>query len=274
MSKAGDRVQVRILTGLVGIPFFLGVLYYGGWPLFALVAGMGLIGFYEYRRMWQKKGVYVTWLGALAVLAIMLWARMVPENALILGAILTGSTLLVLAWVLLRFTERTVVDGLITLGGVFYVGWLLSHLLLLRYLEQGTGWDLGLKWLTFAFLTIWLADSMAYFVGKAIGKRKLAPEISPGKSVEGAVGGGLFTVVAAWFFAPVVGVAAWQAALIAVGAFLLSVLGDLVESALKRHCGVKDSGTLLPGHGGVLDRFDSSLFVLPYIYYAAKLFFL
>jgi phosphatidate cytidylyltransferase len=266
---------VRILTGLVGIPLFLGLLYVGKWPLFALVAGMGLIGFHEYTRMWKAKGVTVAQVpGYLAVLALLVWAYLTPGNGTWLGAILSAAVIATLTWVLFRFEQRTIVDAVTTIGGVVYVGFLLTHLLMLRGLGQGTGFDLGLKWIMLAFFCTWAADSLAYFAGKAFGKRKLAPLISPKKSVEGAIGGGVGAVIVGWLMAPVVGIAVWQGALIAAFVFVLSILGDLSESALKRYTGIKDSGNILPGHGGVLDRFDSSLFVLPFVYYVARLFFM
>lgn len=265
---------VRILTGLVGIPLFLGLLYLGRWPLLALVAGMGLIGFHEFARIWRVKGIQVAFpLGAAATLAILLWAGLAPVQGGYLGAILSATAICILSWVLFRYEERTIVDGLTSIAGVVYVGFLLSHLLLLRGLGTGTGWDLGLKWVAFAFFCTWAADSFAYFVGVAIGKRKLAPKISPGKSVEGLLGGSLGAVIVGLLWGPVAGIPGWQGALIGGAISLIAVLGDLTESALKRYAGVKDSGNLFPGHGGVLDRFDSSLFVLPFVYYIATLFY-
>ncbi|MFZ5814126.1 MAG: phosphatidate cytidylyltransferase [Bacillota bacterium] len=263
---------VRILTGLVGIPLFLGLLYLGRWPLLVVMAGMGLIGFHEYSRMWRAKGIHVSLpLGGLATLALMLWAGLWPQQGGYLGAILSLTAIALLSWVLFRYEERSVVDGLVTLAGVLYVGFLLSHLLLLRGLGEGTGWDPGLKWLLFGLLCTWAADTFAYFVGVAFGRRKLAPRISPGKSVEGAAGGGLGAVVVGLLWAPLIGIPSWQGALVGLVIAGISILGDLAESAMKRYVGVKDSGRLLPGHGGVLDRFDSSLFVLPFVYYIATL---
>jgi phosphatidate cytidylyltransferase len=133
---------VRILTGLVGIPLFLGLLYVGKWPLFALVAGMGLIGFHEYTRMWKAKGVTVAQVpGYLAVLALLVWAYLTPGNGTWLGAILSAAVIATLTWVLFRFEQRTIVDAVTTIGGVVYVGFLLTHLLMLRGLGQGTGFD-------------------------------------------------------------------------------------------------------------------------------------
>ncbi len=266
---------LRILTAALGIPLFLGLLYLGDWPFLALVAGMGLLGFHEYARLWRHKGIHVALIpGGVAVLALQFWAAFAPANGIYLGAIVTAAAMATFIWLLYHYASRTVVDALVTIAGVVYVGWLLSHLILLRGLGAGSGWDLGLKWVTFAFFTTWAADTFAYFIGRVAGRRKLAPRVSPNKSVEGAVGGGLCTVVVGALWGPVIGITAWQGGIIALGVSILSVLGDLTESALKRYTGVKDSGTLLPGHGGVLDRFDSSLFVLPFVYYVARLFFL
>lgn len=265
---------VRILTGLIGIPLILGLLYVGKWPLLALAAGMGLIGFHEYVRMWRSKGFHPSLpLGAAATLALILWAGLLPPDGRYLGAILSLSTIVILSWTVIRYERFTVVDGLLTLGGVAYVGLLLSHLLLLRRLGEGTGWDLGFRWVLLAFLCTWAADTMAYFVGIAFGRHKLAPRVSPKKSVEGLLGGMAGALVVGLLYAPVLAVAPWQGALVGLAISLISVMGDLTESAIKRYVGTKDSGKLLPGHGGILDRFDSSLFVLPFVYYIAALLF-
>lgn len=120
----------------------------------------------------------------------------------------------------------------------------------------------------FAAVIIWSTDSGAYFIGKSLGKRKLWPEISPNKTVEGFIGGIVTAVVLSLVFQAVTGFLP-SYLLVMFITLLLSIfgqLGDLVESALKRHYHVKDSGTILPGHGGILDRFDSFLFVLPFLY--------
>lgn len=263
---------VRIATALVGIPLFLGALYVGKWPLFALVAGMGLIGFFEFSRILQAKGVRVSAvIGYAGVLGILLWAHLAPASSALLGALLTGVILAALLWLLLGFPERTWLEAMATVGGLLYTGFLLSHLLLLRNLGGGSGWDLGLGWIALAFFCIWSADSFAYFAGRAFGRRKLAPKISPGKSVEGFVGGLLGAVVVGALWAPVIDQSWLLGGLIGLAVACIAPVGDLAESALKRYAGVKDSGNLLPGHGGVLDRFDSSLFVLPVVYYVVLL---
>lgn len=155
--------------------------------------------------------------------------------------------------------------GLVLLG-VLYVGFFIPHVALLR--EQPDGW----RWALFTVYTAMGADSGAYFAGRAWGRRKLLPEVSPSKTVEGAIGGFGGAVVIALLcrlvFLPALGLA--EAIGVALAIAVLAELGDLCESALKRAFGVKDSGWIIPGHGGILDRLDSLLFpfVFAYYYYA------
>ncbi len=152
------------------------------------------------------------------------------------------------------------------LFGLLYLPLLLGHLMPLRLLDHGR------RWIFLTLLVIMACDTFAYFIGSAIGRRKLYPAVSPNKSLEGALGGlagavsGVFA--AKLCFAPFVG---WLDGL-AVGLLLgtLGQLGDLFESLLKRACGVKDSGSIIPGHGGLLDRLDSLLFAFPVVYYLAR----
>lgn len=252
----------------------LGLLYVGRWPLLVLVAGMGLIGFVEYARIWSAKGIKVSVpIGSAATVALILWAGLAPGETAVLGAILAGAAALTLTHILLEYEKRSIEDGLITLSGIVYVGFLLSHLLLLRGFGGGTGWDTGLRWVLLAFLCTWATDIFAYFVGVTVGKRRLAPKISPKKSVEGLVGGAAAAMIVGILWGPLAGIGPVAGGILGVLIAGVATLGDLAESALKRHAGVKDSGTLLPGHGGVLDRFDSSLFVLPFVYYIATLLY-
>ncbi|WP_273381060.1 phosphatidate cytidylyltransferase [Symbiobacterium thermophilum] len=264
---------VRILTGLVGIPLFLGLLFIGQWPFLVVVAGMGLIGFYEYARILRAIGFRPSLpLGCAATVAIVLAAGLLPPHGVHAQAVAALATLVILAWAIFRPEGFSALDGLLTLAGVAYVG-LLSYLVLLRRLGGGSGWDLGLVWAGMAFLCTWAADTLAYFVGVTWGRHKLAPKISPQKSVEGLLGGVAGALLAGLLWGPAIPLARWQGALLGVAIALVAAMGDLVESALKRTAGVKDAGRLLPGHGGVLDRFDSSLFVLPFVYYVATLLF-
>lgn len=267
-------LRTRILTALVGIPLFLGILYFGGLVLLALVAVLGFVGFLEYGRMWRAKGVEVAQaVGTLACLALFAWAHFMPPghplSQVTLGTVITLTLLVTLVWQVFRYGERSIQDAFVSIGGVLYVGWLFSHLVLLR------GMDQGLYWVALAFLCTWAADTGAYFAGSALGRRKLAPQVSPGKSWEGLVGGSVLAALigAGWATYSLDQEAMFGAGLGLVIA-LVGAIGDLAESSLKRYCGVKDSGSLLPGHGGVLDRFDSSLFVLPVVYYMVRWLFI
>ena len=157
-----------------------------------------------------------------------------------------------------------------TLFGVFYVGWLGSHIILLRLLGEGVpGDDVGGFFVLLAFALAWGADTGAYFTGHAFGRRKLLPRVSPNKSVEGAVGGVVFGVVVA-FVAKMTFAGFLAYGDVAVLGFVspvMAALGDLVESLMKRDVRIKDTSHALPGHGGMLDRFDSVLFVAPFVYY-------
>ena len=155
------------------------------------------------------------------------------------------------------------VDTAVVLFGVFYIAWLLGHLILLRRLEQ------GIPLIFFLFLVTWANDTGAYYVGSLWGRRPLAPRISPMKTWEGLAGGLLGSVVTAfacraWFLESL---SAADALLVGLLIGLAAPLGDLCESVLKRSAGVKDSGALIPGHGGILDRVDSLIFTTPAFYY-------
>jgi phosphatidate cytidylyltransferase len=152
------------------------------------------------------------------------------------------------------------------MGGILYIGWLLSLLVILRL-------DAGRNWIFLALFTTFASDTAAYFIGKAIGVHKLAPSISPGKTWEGAIAGVCGGVIISVLFTldtPFqLPVHYWQAIILGVLISVFGQLGDLAESLLKRNFGVKDSGGIMPGHGGILDRLDSILFAgaVVYVYY-------
>ena len=157
---------------------------------------------------------------------------------------------------------------LFLLLGPVYVGFFLGHGLAIRDLSGGAG-DLGRAWLLFTLLVVFACDTGAFAVGRLAGRHRMAPRISPNKTWEGAAGGFAASVGAALLVGLVFDLAVppWQQALIGAGASVAAQAGDLFESALKRAANVKDSGSIMPGHGGILDRMDSILFALPAVFY-------
>jgi len=185
-----------------------------------------------------------------------------------------------LIWELFRHERAPVRDLGATILGVYYVGWLFTYLVHLRLtpgvmVEPRGGWfevnSLGARLVLFAFVTTWACDTAAYFAGRTFGKHKLAPTISPGKTIEGSVGGLLGSVVIALLVGGLAGFPMSARLVLGLAVGVFCQLGDLCASAMKREMGIKDFGAVIPGHGGVLDRFDSLLFVAPVVSYLSEL---
>lgn len=253
----------RIVTGVIAGAAFVGLLIAGGWFYAALLLAMALIGYGEFVRLngqdWKRPDALIGF-AAVALLALprgQLGWELPPFETivwLLMFGLLSGTV----------FSKNRIHlehVGVLLLGAV-YVGAGFHYMAATRELDN------GLFWSALTFACIWASDAGAYFVGKAIGRTKLWPAISPNKTVEGALGGVAIAVVAGLAFAAAR--PEWlgygQAALIGLTAAVAGQLGDLVQSAYKRYRGVKDSGRLLPGHGGVLDRTDSWLIVFPIVH--------
>ncbi|MDQ0230501.1 phosphatidate cytidylyltransferase [Metabacillus malikii] len=265
-------MKQRILTAVLAAAVFLPFVIYGELPFTIMVYLLGSIALYELLKM--KKISLVSIPGIVSL--IILWVLLLPTNYLsILGDKFSKDEFALLALLLLltytvvtknKFTFEDV--GFLVIA-IFYLGIGFYFLIETRNIPVH-----GLELVFFALLLIWVTDSGAYFVGRAMGKKKLWPEISPNKTVEGAVGGVLFAVLFACIYHYFTGVLDNYVTVTFI-TILLSIfgqIGDLVESALKRHYQVKDSGNILPGHGGILDRFDSLLFVLPLLHFLIRLF--
>lgn len=256
---AAFGVPAAIICSLVGgIPFLLAI---------NLVIGVGLFEFY---RMMEAKGIrpFKT-VGVIAGLVVAWYVYF--EGGFYASLFLTLVLIAIMVLELFRRDgELAVFHISSTIFGIFYVAWLGSHVILLRQLgENIPGEDLGGMFVILAFALAWGTDTGAYFVGNAIGKRKLLPRVSPGKTLEGALGGVLVCMIVAFVakltFAPFLATA--DALLLGIVSPAMATLGDLVESLMKRDVKVKDTSRALPGHGGMLDRFDSVLFVAPLVYY-------
>jgi phosphatidate cytidylyltransferase len=261
----GAALLRRTASTLVLLPVFIWIVMGAPiWVFGTTVVLVAALGQWEFTGMFERAGVRVfRALGLVGgTLVTASFALPISERA-----VLTGVLLLALS-ALLWPPQGGRIDwagAVVTVFGIGYVNWLLGYAFWLRDLESGEEWVLLLVWVT------WLGETAAYLVGSAVGRHPLAPAVSPKKTVEGAVAqlvvSGLAAVIArAWFFP----------ALSLPGALLVGLLlgvagqvGDLVESALKRSVGTKDTGRLIPGHGGVLDRVDSLLFNTPVLFYYA-----
>jgi phosphatidate cytidylyltransferase len=269
----------RIAVAAVGIPLALGLAYWGGWPLAALLSLVGVLGVRELFAFAERQGVrpspafgYAT----AALIAPVVYAGYVSPacreflaRAWPYGVALWLLALLTWALAARRPTERPLGAAAITLLAVLYAGALPAFLLPIRHGLHGTSSWAG-AWLVFFPLVVtWVCDSFAMGGGKAFGGPRLAPTVSPGKTRSGAAAGVVGALLVALVFGlavfPRLGLDAPLGGVLIIGAVLSVVgqVGDLAESLFKREAGVKDSGTLIPGHGGVLDRLDSLYFVIP-----------
>jgi len=259
----------RVITASVGVPLVILAIWFGDpWPWFSLlIAAAALAGTYEFYHManFDRRDPLI-YLGLLWALALVLSPHY--RNPDVLPIVITATTLISLIWLLLRPSrEKAFRNWAWTIVGALYVGWMLSYWLNLRGLEDGR------NWVYLAMLTTFANDTGAFFIGRSRGKHKLAPAISPAKTWEGAIGGLISSILAAIVIVLVLNLISpfafkyWQIILLGFLVGLFAQLGDLVESLLKRNMGVKESGNLLPGHGGILDRFDSLIFVGAVVYY-------
>lgn len=270
MSELGRRV----IVALIGAPVVIGIIWLGGAPLATLVGGLAAVAAWELCRMaraagHQPMGALAVVLAALLPLAVHAQVLGVVRIPLVAGVLAIIGVLGAAIW--LRGVDgKPLGAAAVTVFAALYAGGTLSYAYALRYHNYAVGDLAGALVVIFPVALTWASDTGAYFSGRLIGGRKLIPSVSPGKTVAGAVGALVVTVVVAYGFMRLLLIPKAQLAFSPWGlvAFALTIsvvaqIGDLAESLLKREAGVKDSGTLFPGHGGVLDRLDSLFFVLP-----------
>ena len=260
-------MKQRIITGVVAAALFIPFVVYGGVPFAIMVSLLAVIGFYELLKM---RGISIFSVpGIIGVLGLLMlvvpsdWSMEIIESLNYESNLMLiyGMAILLLIYIVLVKNKMTFDEVGFILLGAFYVGLGFHYFIETRFV--------GLEFVIFILLVVWTTDSGAYFVGRKFGKNKLWPEISPKKTIEGSVGGiviaVIFAVIMQWIY-PFA--SSWtQLIVVTTVASIIGQMGDLVESAIKRHYGVKDSGNILPGHGGILDRFDSLLFAVPLLHF-------
>lgn len=280
----------RIAVSVILIPLILLLILKGEFSLFLAVEFIIAVGMFEFYRMVESKGIKIyRKMGIIAGLLIPMTYYIAQHSVYYRNE---KFSYMIFTIVVIIFITRQVISGKIsealtsiayTFFGVIYVSFLLSHIIFMKdihyttYLAPGEINSLfnGRYWILTTFLMVWASDSAAYFVGMAIGKHKLAPKISPKKSIEGAVAGliapvGVMFLVRYVLFFQDSNISVFHIVIIGLICGIFGQIGDLGESLFKREFEIKDSGKILLGHGGILDRFDSMIFVLPLVYYYLK----
>lgn len=276
----------RVAVSAVGIPFAILILYVGGWALALVLAAIAAAGATEFYRLARQRNVQPFAVAGAALAALPVLLTMTTANPE------TWAWRVFVAAVLLISTAAIFMRGVggaplavtaVTVFAALFTGGTLMYAMLLRLMpvpSANTDWGswVGTALLAFPITLTWMGDSLAYFGGRAFGRRKLIPSVSPAKTVEGALSGVIGAAIvgalyAHFIFGMWLGIplGAGLGALIGLVVSPIAQVGDLVESLLKREAGVKDSGALLPGHGGVLDRFDALFFSIPVTYWLLTL---
>jgi phosphatidate cytidylyltransferase len=257
-------LELRLASAAVAIPIIVLLIWAGARWYTGVVAALLAVATLEFQVARGSRLNVLAFMGAALSAGLAVAAHARGEWLIWL---VTGAVLLPLLWALAAYPiEDAVFEWLWAVGAVLYLGWLGCHLVLLR--DVGDGRD----WVFLAVFSTFATDTGAYFVGRAIGRTRLAPAISPGKTVEGAIGGMVCGVAAVLLFNYFLGLRV-EPALVIPLAVLLPVAaqaGDLIESKLKRGMQVKDASRLIPGHGGLMDRFDSVLLAIVVVYYYLK----
>lgn len=252
-------MKTRIITAIIGLIIVLPIIIYGSLPFIIVAFILALIGLFELIRMYKPNQIFVYMLFSVLFLIGLIYPLDIIK---IFEVSLSKSDILLLLGIFLLsltvFTKNkfTFNDAGFLLITTMYIGLSFYYLIEVR--------SAGLNYLLFVLFIIWSTDSGAYFFGKALGKKKLWPEISPNKTIGGALGGIIMAIVIGVIFQAIYPFE-FSYLVIVLYAFLISIvgqLGDLIASAFKRHYNIKDAGNLFPGHGGVLDRLDSLIFVM------------
>ena len=264
-----SALKTRIISGAVLAVILVAVLFFGGLPLLIALLFCSLVGMYEVDRALgavteEKKMTPVAAAGLIS--AVLLYVVLFFKGDAWYGEIGALAVVLIMGTYVVAFSVTDSSQTVASVFSFFYVAYILGFIYLLRAGEN------GLIHVIPVFLSSWIADTCAYFTCMKFGKHKMTPVLSPKKTLEGAAGGILGAAAAGLLFAFFADRGhLWQYPLICAAASVISIFGDLAASAIKRDREIKDYGKLIPGHGGIMDRFDSVIFTAPVIYFLTKL---
>lgn len=240
-----------------------------------VIAALSIIGIYEYNKAFKSSGYKpISWVGYLGCITMFLMGGIIQDQdkMLITKIALPALIILVFMYIILTNLKRTIVDVAITVFSLVYIPFMFSFLKLILMMPNGRFLIL------YVFIAAFASDTFAYFIGTKFGKNKLCPEISPKKTIEGSIGG-ILGVIICYIILTYVGNEYFNMNMNIIYMLMAGIIagiagqfGDLSASAIKRYCKIKDFGNIIPGHGGILDRFDSMLFVAPIMYMFLKLY--
>lgn len=263
--------KTRLISGIILLAIAITVVVLGDKVLFGTVLVISLVGMTELYKIMKLEKTVLGIAGYLAAISyyLMIYFEL-QKNFLLL---FTAFLLLLMVLYVIKYPKFRAEQVMTAFFGLFYVSIMLSYIYQVRVLEDGA----ILVWLI--FIGAWGSDTCAYCVGMLLGKHKMAPKLSPKKSVEGGIGGVIGAALLGYIYALVLGnkIVGFENprllfAIIGASASVISQFGDLAASAIKRNFDIKDYGRLIPGHGGILDRFDSIIFTAPIVYYLSVLF--
>lgn len=271
MAEGLNKNATRMLTGFIMGTISMGCILLGGPFILVMLSLIIFFASKEYVKILEHKGFYPSLKIILASEAILAAITYFDRVEYVASALIL-CTFASFMWVLFRGRQPYIANVATTILGFVYCGYFPLHLLLLRDISSAQYHD-GLGFVVMMFTAILLTDVGCYYAGSRFGKRKLAPVVSPNKTIEGSIGGAICAVLGAMVIGYFIEGVVWYVAFFA-GLFctVFAQIGDLCESLLKRDAGVKDSGNSLPGHGGFLDRTDSFIFTIPVMYYFCKYF--
>ena len=265
MSKINNSNIKRWLTGLLLAPILVIVIVYGSEAAFAaLVIIFTLGGVWEYNKMTLGNGFRTEKIESLIFAIAIPLIVLSGKNQYLLAALALSILLVFIIFVLsIKESNFDFISVAKVIFGIMYIPFLMSYFIALRMLDK------GVLWIFFVLVLAFAGDIAALYVGKSFGKHKLSPLVSPGKTVEGLAGLILGSTAASLIFGYYLlpGIPLMKIAILAFMAGIIGQLGDICESAIKRTYGLKDASSILPGHGGILDRLDCLLFIVPFVYY-------
>lgn len=268
--KGLNKNATRMLTGLVLGTIAMGCIIEGKLALVALLLFILYFASREYVQILNHKGFYPS-IKMIYIAEVLLAIIAYFQRFDLVAVALTFCAIATFMWILFRGRQPYIANVATTVLGMIYCGWFPLHLLFLRNLESAR-FDDGLGFVVMMFTAVLLTDTGCYYAGCNLGKHKLAPVISPNKTVEGSIGGIICAVIGSVVIGYFIGLEWYLSVIAGLLCTIFAQIGDLSESLIKRDAGVKDSGDILPGHGGFLDRCDSFILTIPVMYYFCKHF--